>query len=621
MSVTPKSLDIIIPTKDSIDDLTKCLFSLNQHLNFNNYKIEIVIISDNSSAKNDQNLCKLIKKFKQINKKLEIKLILLKEKNGMTVALNAGIDYCLTKKSSPTYIGFLHDDSIISNNWETNLIKVLNENVLVFGAGSITYNNFDQQSVRIQKNQFNEQIKSDQISKIQMLDSLVYQSLNDVNEFIDLNIEFLDIENNYNLKKSELSSIQKIVSKNGLQSLTDEEKIKFENAKESFKQAELNFNEKNKNISNLKNKLEEPFINLNNLLISKEFQKLEPIIYNKDFNIDKEPERSEQNIISNSSNKISLFGSIFRSETFKKFGKFDEDLISSYRIEDEYCKRLIIQNIYTSLVPNSFVFHKCKSLNNNLNMHNNILLRNATLYNIELKYSLNSSNYKKPYIIYTCVFNDEKVPKFKNYDTTNFEYICFTNKNDIFGSSVINPPWKFIHTSKFDNILNLNYQTQLNKIKGFFKFHPHFFFKNYNMSIWINPIDLLELPSDLINIIRLTNKDHICLSLESTTFDCAYKELIYNFKNEIISQTMFNNILNLYRSFRYPQNNGLVDSSFIGFKHNEESCKQVLNKIWYFIKNYSSNDKFFVNLCFWLYKQSYSSIYNSLFFNYILKDE
>ena len=152
------------------------------------------------------------------------------------------------------------------------------------------------------------------------------------------------------------------------------------------------------------------------------------------------------------------------------------------------------------------------------------------------------------------------------------------------------------------------------------KYHPHFFFKNYNTSIWFNHVDIPDVPSDLINIIRLKNKDYNLLALESTTFDCAYKELIYNFKHNVISENVYNEILNVYRRFRYPQNNGLIDTSFMVFKHNNDLCKKTLNDIWNFIKHYHSNDKLFANLCFWLNKQSYSAIYNSLFFNYILKD-
>ena len=86
---TSQSLDIIIPTKNNIEDLTKCLFSLNQHLNFNEYKIETIIISDNSTIENDHALFELIEKFQQINKKFIIKPILLKEKTGMITAINS----------------------------------------------------------------------------------------------------------------------------------------------------------------------------------------------------------------------------------------------------------------------------------------------------------------------------------------------------------------------------------------------------------------------------------------------------------------------------------------------------------------------------------------------------
>ena len=515
------------------------------------------------------------------------------------------------------YIGFLHDDSIISQNWENNLIKILNENFLVNAAGSITFNNTDEQSITIQKDKFNENIKDDEILRIERLIPLFYQSMDKINELINLKLQLPELEEIYNSLKLSFTKFQKIISKNGIQSLSDEEQINYKNIKLSFEASEKKLNDQNEKILNLNNELEEPFNDLNNLITSS-FEQKDPIIYEQDFKIDKEPERQELTNKYDSSCKISLFGSIFKIEAFKEFGKFDEDLISTFRIEDEFCKRMILKNKFTALVASSFVSHKCKSFINNSTINN--LFRNATLYNIDLKYSLNTENLKKPYVIYTCIFEGEKVPEFKNYDINNFEYLCFTNSDIIAGMSKIHSPWKFINITKFAKIMGFDYTDNESKMKMFFKYHPHFFFKNYNASIWFNPIDFPEIPSNLIDIIRLKNKDHIMLSLESTSFDCAYKELIYNFKNGILSENVYNEILNVYRKFRYPQNNGLIDTSFMIFKHNDESCKITLNQIWEFIKKYHSNDKLFANLCFWLNKKSYSTIYNSLFFNYILKD-
>ena len=614
---TIQSLDIIIPTKNNNEDLKKCLFSLNQHLNFNNYKIEIIIVSDNSSLKNNQDLFELIKKFQQINKKLEIKLIILKEKSGMSIALNSGIEYCLSKKSIPTYIGFLHDDSIISQNWENNLIEILDADLYLAGVGSITYNEIDEQSVTIQKNKFNKNIRNDEISRIKSLNDLFYSSIDKIDKFIDLKINLFELEEIYNNIKEPYLKFQKLIQNGGLNSLSSDEKLEYEEVENNFNIAEQNLNNQNDLIKNLNNEFEEPFNNLNDLMNSS-FKKIEPIIYNSDFEIDQEPERSESENKKDSSSKISLFGSIFKSDSFKEFGKFDEDLISSYRIEDEFCKRLIKNDRYVALIASSFVSHKCKSLTNNSVI--NKLLRNATLNNIELKTLLNSSKFKKPYVIYTCIFENENLPNFKNYDIDNFDYFCFVDDQSMAVPLNSMTPWKFIKISKFSKILGFDYNDDAMKIKMFFKYHPHFFFKNYNMSIWFDAKDILEMPINLTEIIELKNKNHGLLTLESTAFDCVYKELIYTFKNKIISENVYNEILNIYRKFRYPQNNGLIDTSFMVFKHNNEEIKLVLNKIWNFIKKYNSNDKLFVNLCFWLYKQSYSAIYNSLFFNYILKD-
>jgi GT2 family glycosyltransferase len=62
------------------------------------------------------------------------------ETDEFTNAINTGLKRSLGKKHVPDYIGFLHDDTVVFKNWLESLIKPMEENVRLYGCGSITVN-------------------------------------------------------------------------------------------------------------------------------------------------------------------------------------------------------------------------------------------------------------------------------------------------------------------------------------------------------------------------------------------------------------------------------------------------------------------------------------------------
>ena len=319
-------------------------------------------------------------------------------------------------------------------------------------------------------------------------------------------------------------------------------------------------------------------------------------------------------IENNFDDKISLFSALFKTEAFEKFGLFEENLLSSCKIENEFCNRLIKNGKKIILNPNSFVQHRCKNLSliENSFIQSYKKLLSATLYNMEIVDELNTDQYNhKSYVIYTYVPEYGSLPNIKEFDS-NTEYVCFTTDERVYGNRAKTHPWKIYEVSKFVDALEFPKIDE--KIKQFFQINPHLFFKNYGISIWIDSAKIDDIHEKTEEYVKLIDPKNFLLTLNSTKYDCSYFEAIDQFDNKKILNDGYESIIQLYRWFRYPQNNGLIDPSILIRKHNDERSILAMNKIWNYISKYKLSETLFINLVLWYYKYDYSFIPNKLFF-------
>lgn len=313
----------------------------------------------------------------------------------------------------------------------------------------------------------------------------------------------------------------------------------------------------------------------------------------------------------NNSNKISLFSALFRVEAFIKFGIFDENLISSFKVENEYCERLLDNKKTVALIPQAFVIHKCSSFTfENENLANDKLLRIATINNIKIKRKLNPicSKKRKQYVVYTYL-PCEQTPILNNsfgfHNLSNTDFYCFTDRDKIESDS-----WNIINILNFKDV---NYLSKDNNIKEFIKLHPHLFFKNYNASIWIDFNDVNMLPFDTQEFIRLMDEHTTTLTLEDKLENCSWKYLIKNFKQEKMTNELYEKILSTYRFYNFPIDAGFMNTSILARKHNNEDCIHLMENIWKQYLNVARDDRYWFNFIYWLYKKNYYSIPYNLY--------
>ena len=505
MASKRKYIDIIIPTKDRNDKLQKCLNALASGLSHEMtiYLYNVIIVKEHSSKYVDHEFFDIIKhpNYRFLN----ISYIVKRKSEGFTKAINTALSKSLSKKHKPDYIGFLHDDTIIFKNWLENLMKPMEENPKILGAGGITINELDEQC----------------ISKTYSL---------------------------FNIDKKKLKKIKE---------------ASFEN---------------------------DEFIDT----------------YLKDLNYYEFKDEQD-------SGYISLFSCLFKTSVFEKFGIFDDNLISSFRVEDEFCKRIIKNEKSLALVPQAFSLHECASLKNK----DNQILRDATLYNIKMKNEINKnvSKRKNNYVVYTCMSEDETEmlnDNFNHHDTTNTTFICFTENN-----KSKNKIWKNVDIKPFLKIKDFKNNIQL--LKEFIKLHPNYFFSNFKNSMWVDFDYVNMIPLNTQEFIKMMDKNAKFLSLASKDFNCSWKYLVNMFDEENLldksvkpikfkDPTFNTKVLSLYTFYNFPKNLGLMDTTILVSNPNDKETQEILDKVW---KNFSTielDDKLWFNFIIWLYKKSYCSI-------------
>ena len=246
---------------------------------------------------------------------------------------------------------------------------------------------------------------------------------------------------------------------------------------------------------------------------------------------------------------------------------------------------------------------------NTIHISNNIQQINVKKFGIctDYKYKDLYSSYdkfenwnSKKIVIYTCITgNYDNLIEQPYFD--NCDYVCYTDKEI---SSTI---WEIRPIP--ENLLKFS----LVKQQRYIKTHPHEFFKEYDISIWIDGnVEIISNPSSLID-----KKYDIKLPCHPIR-NCLYDEanicikLKKDVKDVIMQQTT------KYRREGFPKKFGLPQTNIIIRKHNSRKCIKFMNSWWAEIEKGSHRDQLSfsyiqwkmknINICFidkYIYKSEY----------------
>lgn len=193
-------------------------------------------------------------------------------------------------------------------------------------------------------------------------------------------------------------------------------------------------------------------------------------------------------------------------------------------------------------------------------------------------------------VVYTALLgkydNVHPIVKENGYDYLMFTDQIFENK--------LNLNWTIVNIDEELKYLNIN----MIKRQRFFKTHPHFFLKNYDLSIYIDSTFEIQGKLDEFLLRILTPKLSIYV-LEHplrNTINNEFKEVLNCFKDSNKSVTF---VKNKYKNENFPDNNGLAECCLIIRKHNEISSINFMNNWFEEIKLNSHRDQLSFNYILW----------------------
>ena len=216
-----------------------------------------------------------------------------------------------------------------------------------------------------------------------------------------------------------------------------------------------------------------------------------------------------------------------------------------------------------------------------------------------------SSIIKMEKVIYSVLLdNYDLLYNFKKIE--GFDYYLFS---DIELKDPKN--WTILKIPDFVKNMNIN----IVKKQRFLKLHPHLFFKNYDLSIYLD-CNLLMLGDINEFLERLLSPKFSIYFFEHRRRNCIYEEIKEVIKLKKDKQISCLRVNTKYKKEKYPHNLGLSENCLIIRRHNQINCIKLMENWWKEIKEYSQRDQLSLNYVIWktgikikYISQGFSSLY------------
>ena len=230
-----------------------------------------------------------------------------------------------------------------------------------------------------------------------------------------------------------------------------------------------------------------------------------------------------------------------------------------------------------------FIFHKFK----------NVDIKNRILSNeIYIDSYLYLKSLKK--VVYTVLLgkydNIHPIIKEKDYD-----YFMFT---DQLLDTKTNNNWTIMKLEPKIIFSEISDRRKRIKTQRYYKTHPHLFFKNYDLSIYIDAT--YEIRGKLDDfLLRILTPNKSIYILEHPERNNIYNEsnaivlLLKDFQKNTIP------IIKRYKKEKFPDDNGLAETCLIVRKHKDFKCINFMEKLFQEIKSNSHRDQLSFNYIFW----------------------
>ena len=256
-------------------------------------------------------------------------------------------------------------------------------------------------------------------------------------------------------------------------------------------------------------------------------------------------------------------------------------LLNMLYINNKILSTILIYFFYIVLnkIKNNYLYKKYVQLN---------AIKNIVKQNDGNYYKYNIEYIKKiKKVVYSVIIGKyDKILDFQKQE--GYSYFLFADEN------YKNTNWTIISISK------LIKKTNISKLKmtRYFKLFPHLFFKDYDLSIYIDA-----------SFIAKGNLNELLLRTLNPSFDIYFIQhyirnriseefsTVLKFKREI--KEIVNIVKKKYIKENFPDNLGLTGNYIIIRRHNNKKVIKLMKIWWNEIKNYSYRDQLSLNYAIW----------------------
>ena len=186
-------------------------------------------------------------------------------------------------------------------------------------------------------------------------------------------------------------------------------------------------------------------------------------------------------------------------------------------------------------------------------------------------------------IVYSCLIGDyDQVSTFKKQK--GYDYILFTDQ------IIKDTNWTVLPIP--DEVLKLNVSDI--KKQRYMKINPHKFFKNYDLSLYIDANYAIKGDLDDYLINTLNPIDHIYIP--HLQFGKGIKAAINTaIEKKLDDVNLLKKVMNRYKKLNLLETTGIVNAGLIIRKHHTKDCIKLMEKWWEEVRDYSHVDGFAFN--------------------------
>lgn len=196
-------------------------------------------------------------------------------------------------------------------------------------------------------------------------------------------------------------------------------------------------------------------------------------------------------------------------------------------------------------------------------------------------------------VIYTAIYGNKDVLRNPLVVDKDYDYVCFTDDKNL----------------KSD-VWNCTYSPAIHddpvRSAKVFKAKPHEYFKEYDISLWIDANFLIK--SNVHSFLDKTNnlkETNMLLFQHDQGRDCIYDEAITIIADNKDDPELVTKQIERYKAEEYPQNQGLTANSILLRRHNSDDIVKLSDMWWEEISNFSRRDQLSFCYCLWKLSTKY----------------